>query len=112
MCPCAARRGRRTSQLLFQLRAARLVGVSRGALQRKMRNGELATLEGMVSAEDLLRANPEARLENGAALERLERIKETALARCMRERALPSAEVLMVRLGGIDPGAGAGEGAA
>ncbi|MBI3042784.1 MAG: hypothetical protein HYY78_08155 [Betaproteobacteria bacterium] len=43
-------------QLLSLLRAARLVGVSRGALQRKIRNGDLAAFEGMVSAEDLLRA--------------------------------------------------------
>ena len=44
-------------------RAARLVGVRRGALQSKIRNGELAAFEGMVSEEDLMRAYPEARLE-------------------------------------------------
>lgn len=85
-------------QLLTLLRAARLVGVSRGALQSKIRSGELAAFEGMVSAEDLLRAYPELKLEDNAALERIERIKDTAFARRVRERLLPSAEVLVARL--------------
>ncbi len=79
-------------------RAARLVGVRRGALQSKIRNGELAAFEGMVSEEDLMRAYPEARLEDNTVLERLEAIKEAAFARRVRERVLPSAEVLMARL--------------
>lgn len=86
------------SRTLTLSRAARLVGVRRGALQSKIRNGELAAFEGMVSEEDLLRAYPEARLEDNAVLERLEAIKEAAFARRVRERVLPSAEVLMARL--------------
>ena len=62
-------------------RAARLVGVRRGALQSKIRTGELAAFEGMVSEEDLMRAYPEARLEDNTVLERLEAIKEAAFAR-------------------------------
>ena len=58
------------SQLLTLSRAARLIGVRRGALQSKIRSGELATFEGMVSAEDLQRAYPQARLEDNAGLER------------------------------------------
>jgi CDP-4-dehydro-6-deoxyglucose reductase len=85
-------------QRLTLLRAARLVGVSRGALQRKIRNGELAAFEGMVSAEDLLRAYPETRLEDNAAFERIERIKDAAYTRRVRERLLPSAEALVARL--------------
>jgi len=85
-------------QLLTLLRAARLVGVSRGALQSKIRSGELVAFEGMVSAEDLLRAYPEIKLEDNAALERIERIKDTAFAQRMRERLLPSSEVLVARL--------------
>ena len=83
-------------------RAARLVGVRRGALQSKIRNGELAAFEGMVSEEDLLRAYPEAHLEDNAFLERLEAIKEAAFARRVRERVLPSAEVLMARLAELE----------
>ena len=86
------------SRLLTLSRAARLVGVRRGALQSKIRSGELAAFEGMVSAEDLLRAYPQARLEDNSGLERFEAIKDSAFARRMRERLLPSSEVLVARL--------------
>jgi CDP-4-dehydro-6-deoxyglucose reductase len=79
-------------------RAARLVGVRRGALQAKIRSGELAAFEGMVSADDLARAYPQAALEDNAGLERFEAIKDAAFAQRMRERLLPSAEVLVARL--------------
>ncbi len=85
-------------RLLTLSRASRLIGVSRGALQGKIRSGELPAFEGMVSAEDLLRAYPEARLEDNSALEKLESIKDAAFARRMRERLLPSTEVLVARL--------------
>lgn len=83
-------------------RAARLVGVRRGALQSKIRSGELAAFEGMVSEEDLLRAYPQAHLEDNTFLERLEAIKDAAFARRVRERVLPSAEVLMARLAALE----------
>ncbi len=85
-------------RLLTLSRAARLVGVRRGALQSKIRSGELAAFEGMISAEDLLRAYPEVTLEDNAALERMEAIKDAAFTRRMRERLLPSSEVLVARL--------------
>ncbi len=85
-------------RLLTLSRAARLVGVRRGALQSKIRSGELAAFEGMVAAEDLLRAYPQARLEDNSALERLEAIKDSAFGRRMRERLLPSSEALVARL--------------
>jgi len=85
-------------QHLTLSRAARLIGVRRGALQSKIRNGELATFEGMVSAADLQRAYPQASLEDNSGLERIERIKDTAFARRVRDRLLPSAEVLAARL--------------
>jgi CDP-4-dehydro-6-deoxyglucose reductase len=85
-------------RLLSLQRAARLVGVRRGALQSKIRSGELAAFEGMVAAEDLLRAYPQARLEDNSNLERLEAIKDSAFAQRMRERLLPSAEALVARL--------------
>ncbi len=85
-------------RLLTLSRAARLVGVRRGALQSKIRSGELAAFEGMVSAEDLLRAYPEVRLEDNAALEKIEAIKDAAFAGRVRERLLPSSEVLVARL--------------
>lgn len=79
-------------------RAARLVGVRRGALQSKIRSGELAAFEGMVSADDLLRAYPHASLEENSGLERFEAIKDAAFAKRMRERLLPSTEALVARV--------------
>lgn len=89
------------SRLFTLTRAARLIGVSRGALQSKIRSGELAAFEGMVSGADLLRAFPEAKLDEGTGLERFERIKDAAFAHRMRERVLPSPEVLMARLAAV-----------
>jgi len=86
------------SQLLTLSRAARLVGVSRGALQKKIKDGELSTFEGMVAPADLLRVYPQTHLEDNTLLERLLYIQESAFAKRIRERILPDPEVLMVRL--------------
>ena len=58
-------------KLLTLSKAARLIGVRRGALQSKIQNGELAAFEGMVSAEELQRTYPQAALEENSGLERL-----------------------------------------
>ena len=86
------------SQLLTLSRAARLVGVSRGALQKKIKDGELTTFEGMVVPADLLRVYPQTHLEDNALLEHLAQIKENAFAKRIRERILPDPEVLAIRL--------------
>ncbi len=88
------------AQLLTLTRAARLVGVSRGALQKKIKNGDLPTFEGMVKPEDLLRAYPETQLED-AVMERFTHIKDEAYAHRVRERLLPEPEVLAERLAGL-----------
>jgi len=85
-------------QLLTLSRAARLVGVKRGALQKKIRDGELPTFEGKVSADDLLRLYPQAHLEDNKELERVTHIKTHAFARRVRDYVLPDAEVLAARL--------------
>lgn len=87
--------------LLTLTRAARLVGVSRGALQKKIKNGQLPAFEGMVRPEDLLRAYPEVPLDDGAGLERFTRLKDEAFAHRVRERLLPEPEVLAERLSGL-----------
>lgn len=86
------------SQLLTLSRAARLVGVSRGTLQKKIKDGELATFEGMVAPDDLVRVYPHTRLEDNTHLERLKHIMDSAFAKRIRERILPDPEVLAVRL--------------
>ncbi len=80
-------------------RAAQLVGVSRGALQQRIRDGELQVSDdGRVPTEALLRLYPQAQLEETGMLERVARIKEEAFGRRVRERLLPSQEVLAQRL--------------
>lgn len=86
------------SQLLTLSRAARLVGVTRGALQKKVKDGELPTFEGMVAPDELLRVYPHVHFEDNSHLERLMQIKDSAFAKRIRERILPDPEVLVLRL--------------
>ncbi|UHD15960.1 2Fe-2S iron-sulfur cluster-binding protein [Thiocapsa bogorovii] len=80
-------------------RAARLAGVTRAELQRRIRRGEIATFEGSVAVSDLLRAFPAVSLTDDAALERVERIKSDALPKTEgHDAALPSPQVLVARL--------------
>jgi CDP-4-dehydro-6-deoxyglucose reductase, E3 len=79
-------------------RAAQLVGVPRGALQQQVRAGELALNDGLVSTETLLRLYPQTRLEDSGLLERVVRIRDEAFGKRLRERMLPSQEVLAQRL--------------
>lgn len=87
-----------TPRLLNLARAARLVGTTRGALQRKIQAGELDSFDGQVTLDELQRVFPEAALEDNTVLEHVESIKERAFGRRIAERALPSAEVLAARV--------------
>ena len=51
-----------------------------------------------MSAEDLLRAYPETRLDDNTAFERFAQIKDNAFSRRVREHVLPKPEVLVARL--------------
>jgi CDP-4-dehydro-6-deoxyglucose reductase len=79
-------------------RAAQLVGVPRSSLQRMVREGELACAEGLVTTDELLRVFPDASLADGGDLERVTRIREDSFGKRIRERLLPSQEVLAQRL--------------
>jgi len=79
-------------------RAAQLLGVPRGVLQQRVRDGELQLADGLVSTESLLKLYPAAQLENSGLLERVAHIRDDAFARRVRERLLPSQEVLAQRL--------------
>lgn len=79
-------------------RAAQLVGVARGVLQQQVRAGELVLSDGLVSTEALLRLYPGAKLEESGLLERVAQIRDEAFGRRVRERMLPSQEVLAQRL--------------
>jgi CDP-4-dehydro-6-deoxyglucose reductase len=86
------------TQLLTLSRAAQLIGVTRGTLQKKIRDGELAAYDGLVASEELLRVYPDLHLEEAGAFERVVQIKEQAFGKRVRERMLPSQEVLAQRL--------------
>src|SRR5512134_640358 len=86
------------SQLLTLSRAARLIGVTRAELQQRIKAGELASFDGMVTTEDLLRLFPQAQLEDQGMFERMALIREEAFGKRVRERALPSPQVLAERL--------------
>ena len=86
------------SSYLSLSRAARLVGVTRGELQQRIRRDELETFEGKVNVSDLLRAFPEARLEDDSTLERVNRIKAAATPEKEPKYELPAPEVLAERV--------------
>ena len=75
-----------------------MVGVSRGALQQQVRDGALVLSDGMVSTDALLRLYPGAQFEESGLLERVAVIRDEAFGRRVRERLLPSQEVLAQRL--------------
>lgn len=86
------------SQWLTLSRAAHLLGISRVALQKRIRDGELPSFDGMVDAEDLQRTWPQLDLEESGSFEKTRAIREDAFARRLRERVLPSQEALAQRL--------------
>ena len=86
------------SQMLSLSRAARLVGTSRVALQLKIRSGDLPSFDGMVTTADLLRLYPDIRIEEDGGFEQVMQIKAHAFGKRVRERMLPSQEILSQRL--------------
>ncbi len=66
------------AQRISVSRAARLVGVKRGTLQQKIRNGELKTFEGELLLSDLLQVYPTTTIEDSSMLDRVEQIMEQA----------------------------------
>ena len=89
--------------LLTLTRAARLAGVNRAELQRRIRRGEIETFEGKVSATELLRIYPQTVLSDDTEFARVEQIKADAIPRRAgdTDTTLPSPEVLVSRLRAI-----------
>ncbi|MDH5649684.1 MAG: 2Fe-2S iron-sulfur cluster-binding protein [Gammaproteobacteria bacterium] len=85
-------------KLLTVSRAARLVGVSRGAVQKKIQDGELPTFEGQVTPVDLLRVFPDTELKPDREFERVTSIKAHAYGKRVAERTMPDPEILSARL--------------
>ncbi|OGA33449.1 MAG: hypothetical protein A3F75_08135 [Betaproteobacteria bacterium RIFCSPLOWO2_12_FULL_64_23] len=85
-------------QRLSLSRAARLVGAARGTLQQKIQSGELRSFDGMVSVGDLMQLFPAAQLDRDIGFERVAKIRDEAFGKRLRERLLPSQEILSQRL--------------
>ena len=87
-------------------RAAKLVGISRGALQKKIHDNELTSFEGQVSIDDIERIFPDAELEDNHLLEDLERIIESSLKKARGEKLakllMPDVHTLSSRLSNIN----------
>ena len=87
------------TQLLSLSRAARLAGVTRADLQKRIRRGDIQTFEGEVAVSDLLRVFPSVSLEKTGMLEQVERIKADAVPRSYdADTTLPSPTVLVSRI--------------
>lgn len=87
------------TELLSLSRAARLAGVTRAEIQKRIRHGEMQTFEGQVAISDLLRVYPSVSLEKSGDLERVEQIKADTLPQHHdKETRLPSQEVLITRI--------------
>jgi CDP-4-dehydro-6-deoxyglucose reductase len=71
-------------RLITLSRAARLVGIKRGALQKRIQAGELRTFEGELLLSDLLHAYPQTSVEDTSMIERVEQIMEQAVNKIIR----------------------------
>lgn len=81
-------------------RAAKLVGIPRGKLQRRVQDGDIESFEGMVRLIDLAELYPETSFEDNSILERLENIIENA-AQSARNRTTtisPDTKTLAARV--------------
>jgi len=93
------------NRLLSLSRAARLAGVSRGAVQAHIRKGTLTTFEGSVQLKDLLAVYPDIEVEDSGMIEHTARIRANAHTKyqndCLPSEAQLAAEVnrLKVELG-------------
>lgn len=86
-------------QLLSLSRAARLAGVSRGELQKRIRKEDAKTFEGEVTIEVLLALYPHIDMEADPVLERVTKIRTEAKPKThYSDGWMPDPEVLMSRL--------------
>ena len=85
-------------QQLALSRAAKLIGISRASLQKRIKDGGLHSFDGTISTEDLLQLYPDLKLEDSGMFEKTRKIKEEAFRRRIMDRALPAKEVLAERL--------------
>lgn len=92
-------------RLVSLSRAAKLVGLSRGALQKHIHDRELESFEGQVNLDDIERLFPDANIEDNHIIEDLEKIVEQALKRAhgakLAQLLAPDSYTLAARLKSI-----------
>ncbi len=85
-------------QQLALSRAAKLIGISRATLQKRIKDGGLHSFDGTISTDELLQLYPDLKLEESGLFEQTRKIKEEAFRRRIMDHALPAKEVLAERL--------------
>jgi CDP-4-dehydro-6-deoxyglucose reductase, E3 len=85
-------------QRLSVFRAARLVGISRASLQRRIHDEGIHTFEGTILIDDLLSLYPKTTINTDTEYERVQHIKKHAFAKRIREHLLPDTDVLTERV--------------
>ncbi|AGA33335.1 putative flavodoxin oxidoreductase [Thioalkalivibrio nitratireducens DSM 14787] len=85
-------------QRLALAKAASLLGIKRRDLQELIHKGELNTFEGMVDLDELCQCFPAMALNDNAALERVNLIRETAFGRRVSETVALDADSLEQQL--------------
>ena len=92
-------------RLVSLSRAAKLVGLSRGALQKRVHDLELESFEGQVNLDDIEKLFPDAELEDNHIIEDLEKIVEQALKKAhgakLAKLLAPDPHTLAARLQSI-----------
>ena len=87
------------AQLLSLSRSARLAGVTRGELQKRIHQEGVETFEGKIRLEDLASLYSDINMESDPVFERLQRIKREALSKAKpMDSQLPDPEIVMSRL--------------
>lgn len=86
-------------QLLSLSRAARLADVTRGELQKRIREEDVKTFEGRLTVELLLGLYPHIDMDSDPVLERVQKIRSEARPKTRQSDGwMPDPEVLMTRL--------------
>lgn len=89
-------------RLVSLSRAAKLVGISRGEMQKKVHDLELESFEGQVKLSDIERIFPNAELEDNHIIEDMEKIIEHAMQRArgskLAQLLAPDPHTLAARL--------------
>ena len=86
------------SRYIGVAKAARLIGVSRSAMQKLIRSGQLHTFEGRVDVQELKERYPAMALTTSAELERVNIIKDSAFGDRVSKLVAPETDRLQTQL--------------